>query len=329
MMKLGILKEFLNEHEKYIKACEDLNIEYEVIDIISSDWLRNVKDADCDGLLVRPSYKKEVWKTMYTERLYFLNKILNIPIYPSYNEILVYENKKNMAYWLETYEIKHPKTWIFYSKKEALMFADAYDHYPLVFKTNIGSAAIGVEFVKTKEEAKKIISKMFTTHTFYNRGYTKWKKTKYGLSVPLMDDKQYNYVIFQEKIDVKTEWRMIKIGDSYFGHQKLSDGEFHSGSNLVGWVEPPERLLDFAKEICDKGDFRSMDIDVFEDAAGTYHVNELQTVFGSYDDSQMYIDGIPGRFIHENGKWEFEKGYYNQNGSNNLRVADFVSLLQD
>lgn len=325
-MKLGILKEFLGKEKNYVLACEDLGIEYEIIDIISNDWIDKIKNSGCDGFLVRPSAAKEVWKKLYDERLYFINKVMKKPIYPSYDEIFIYENKKNMAYWLKTNEIAHPKTWIFYRKNEALDFLKNYDMFPLVFKTNIGSSAIGVKFFN-KNQAKRVVQKIFTKWKFFNRGYTKWKMSKFHIPYPLMDDKQHNFVIFQQTLNIKHEWRIIKIGNSYFGHQKLINGKYHSGSGLVGWVNPPIELLDFAKMICDKGSFNSMDIDIFETVEGSYVVNELQSLFGSVLPYQMMFDGKKGRYLNIDGKWEFEEGVFNQNGSCNLRINDFIDQL--
>lgn len=326
-MKIGILNEFLGQENNYIRACQDLNVEYELIDIISNNWIENIKNSKCDGLLVRPSYKKETWKRMYDEKLYFINYVLKKPIYPDYYSLLIYENKKNMSYFLGINDLPMPKTWVFYDKKEALEFLDNYVKYPLVFKTNIGSAALGVKFVD-KKKSKKFVNRIFTKFKYYNRGFTKWSKSRFGVSYPLLDDKQYNFVIFQEKIDVKYEWRVIRIGESYFGHQKITNGKFHSGSGKVGWVRPNDELLNLVKNITDKNNFRSMDIDIFEDANGSYYINEMQAIFGSYDNSQMYIDGKPGRFMCINEKWIFEEGYFNQNGSCNLRVLDFIETLK-
>ena len=326
-MKLGILNEFEGYEKNYILACKELNIDYEVVDFLSSNWISNIQNSDCNGFLVRPSFQKEVWKKMFDERLFYVNKVLKIPIYPTYEELFLYENKKNMAYWLEINNIRHPKTWIFYKKNEALEFINSYENYPLVFKTSIGSAAIGVIYIHKKHQAIKIVNKIFTRLLFFNFGFTKWIKTKYLIPFPLMDDKQYNFIILQEKIDVRYEWRMIKIGESYFGHQKLSDGKYHSGSNLVGWVDPPEDLRNFMKEICEIGQFNSMCIDIFEDNNGNYYVNELQSIFGSYIESQMYIHGVPGRYRFINNEWVFEEGVYNRNGSCNLRVLDFAEIL--
>lgn len=327
-MKLGILKEFSGYESNYIKACEDLKVDYEIIDIISNDWIDNILKSNCDGFLVRPSFAKDVWKRMYDEKLYFISHVLKKPIYPDYYSLFIYENKKNMAYFLKLNDIPHPKTWIFYDKEEALNFVEKYDKYPLVFKPNIGSGALGIKFMN-KNQAKKIINKIFTKWKFFNFGYTKWYKTRFKLSYPIMDDKQYNFVIFQEKLDVKWEWRIIRIGESFFGHQKLAKGKFHSGSGKVGWVKPPEELLNLVKRITDENGFRSMDIDIFETLDNKFYVNELQAIFGSYDNSQMYIDGKPGRYLFKDDEWIFEEGYFNQNGSFNLRVEDFLKILNN
>ena len=43
----------------------------------------------------------------------------------------------------------------------------------------------------------------------------------------------------------------------------------------------------------------------------------------------MYIDGKPGRYRYFNNEWVFEEGYFNQNGSMNLRVEDFIRILKE
>lgn len=325
-MKLGILNEFLGLEENYIKACEDLRVDYEVIDIISNNWIDNIIKSKCDGFLVRPSYKNAEWKKMYDEKLYFISEILKKPLYPDYYSLFLYENKRNMSYFLRINNLPMPKTWVFYNKIEALNFLDKYDDFPIIFKPNVGSAALGIKFLN-KKQAKKLVKKIFTKWGFFNRGFTKWVKTKYKIKYPLMDDKQFNNILFQEKLDVKWEWRIIRLGDSFFGHQKLAKGKFHSGSGKVGWVKPPNKLLDLVKDITDKNNFRSMDIDIFETNDGNYYINELQAIFGSYLNSQMYVNGKPGRMIYKD-KWVFEEGIYNTNGSCDLRVKDFVEILK-
>lgn len=237
-MKIVILREWHPTYENYVRACEELGVDYEVIDIMDDDWIEKILASKCDGILLRPSYFKQYWKDMYDERVYFIKEYLKIPIYPSFNEVFIYENKNNMEYWLKIHNIKHAKTHIFYKRKDALEFLKKAK-YPLVFKTKIGTAGLGVKFIKNYRQGKRIINRVFPFKYFFALGFIKWykhKKYKF-LRVPLLDDRQYGFVMFQEKIqNIKCEWRMIKIGDSYFGHQKLEakNGKY-SGSNLVGW----------------------------------------------------------------------------------------------
>lgn len=122
---------------------------------------------------------------------------------------------------------------------------------------------------------------------------------------------------------------MIRLGDSYFGHQKLRKGDFHSGSDLVGWYDPPRELLDFAHRVTREGRFTSMCIDVFETEDGRYLVNELQSMFGSYLPYQMHVNDKPGRYMYEKstGTWIFQEGIFNANGSCKLRVEMLLQLL--
>ena len=70
-----------------------------------------------------------------------------------------------------------------------------------------------------------------------------------------------------------------------------------------------------------------MALDVFETQDGRFLINELQSIFGSIDDSQMYIDGVPGRFRCVDGRFVFEEGRFNRHGSYTLRVQHFVEML--
>ena len=93
-------------------------------------------------------------------------------------------------------------------------------------------------------------------------------------------------------------------------------------------MEPPQELLCLAKDICDKGGFDVMDVDVFETLEGEYLVNEIQAIFGSYLPYQMKINGKPGRFVYLNEKgFVFEEGEFNRLNSKLLFVEDFVRKL--
>ena len=105
-------------------------------------------------------------------------------------------------------------------------------------------------------------------------------------------------------------------------------GQMASGSDRIGWVEPPEEVLLLAKNVCDKGNFDSMAVDIFETINGEFLVNELQAVFGSYIPYQMKINRTPGRFVFQDNTFNFEEGEFHRHGSNLLRVEHFLQKLQ-
>ncbi|KPA54188.1 hypothetical protein VT25_03895 [Photobacterium leiognathi subsp. mandapamensis] len=328
-MKLGILIGFNPDDEKnYIQACIDLNIDYELINFIDTDWLENIKKSDCDGFLARPPCVIQERKNVYDERLYFLNKIMKKEIYPSFDELYIYENKRNMYTWLELFNYPHAKTNIYFKKEQAIEFINN-TNFPIITKSNIGASSAGVSILKNKKEAKKFVNSVFG---YFNNNIVIGKSPvsyKYKLPIPLIGQSQRQYVLFQEWIDMHWEWRIIKIGNSFFGYRKLlgSNG-LASGSNLDGWAEPPKELLDLVLSICTDGGFLSMSVDIFESKDGKYYVNELQSIFGSYNPSQMYIDDKPYRFIRSDGEYKLEEGLFCQNGCANLRVEHFVNILE-
>lgn len=327
-MKLGVLTAFRDLHTYYVRSCEDLGVEYEIIDIIGDNWLEQVLGSDCDGFLCRPPSKFQERKSMFDERLYIINKVMNRPIYPSYDELLIYENKRMTSYWLKLHGIPHPKTHVFYRKRDFLEFLRQNDEYPLVMKSNTGSTAKGVRIVRSRLEARHIANMLFgVANTKLAVGYTS-QKTGRLLRFPALGTLEKHFVIVQGFEKVKWEWRIVRIGDSYFGHKKLLRGDFASGSLRKEWGPPPAELLFMVKDLCDVGGFLSMNVDIFETITGDYLVNELQSLFGQKTEDLMYVDGVPGRFVLHDDRFIFEEGRFNRYCSYRLRVEHFVSILK-
>ena len=131
-------------------------------------------------------------------------------------------------------------------------------------------------------------------------------------------------MIFQEYIPHEFEWRVVRIGDSFFAHKKLKTREKSSGSLLKNYDNPPLELLNFVKEITEKHRFYSQAIDIFESERG-YLVNEMQCIFGQSDPYQMLVNGNPGRYRYLDDEWIFEPGDFARNGCYNLRL-EFVLI---
>jgi len=328
-MRLGIFTAFDNYHKYYIRACDTLGVEYEIIDIISPDWLQNVQNSDCSGFLCRPPSKFQERKSMFDEKLYFVNQILKRPIYPSYDELYLYENKRMVSYWLDLHNIAHPETKVFYLKKDYLKYLENNDDYPIVIKSNIGSTSKGVMIVDNKRKAVKLANKFFgLIHPKLARGHT---AVTTGKIIPFKSygSREKHFIIVQKFEQIKWEWRIVKIDDSYFGHKKLLRGRFASGAHLKGWDRPPDQLLHLIKDICVRGGFLSMGADIFETEDGRFLVNELQSLTGQKTKHLMKVDDKPGRFVFRKGKFEFEAGSFNDHQSYVLRVKHFLKILEE
>lgn len=312
-IKLGILKGQAPEYEQYIQACQEMDVRYTVIDLTSDSWLEQVLDEKCDGFLARPPHWTTIWRDLYLERVQIIASQLQAFVFPSVFEMSLYENKRLISYWLKVHRIPHPATHVFVSSREARAFARSAV-YPMVFKTSLGSAGSGVTVMHDVAEAEAIIERAFGEGIVRSPGDSR--------------DRQWDYVIFQEYVPNAREFRLIRIGDSYFGHEKLPLNGMHSGSNLVRWGAPPKHLLELARRISETGNFRSMNMDILVDDREQPFVNELQCVFGSYNPSQMYVDDIPGRYRYRDGEWVFEAGLYCRNGCANLRVETAVEMIR-
>jgi len=251
---------------------------------------------------------------MFDERLKVMVEEMRKTIYPTGNEVWLNESKLRMSYWLEANNIPHTKTWVFYSHEQALKFAK-YADLPLVVKHDMGSRSAGVEILHDRTELLRYVNHRFGK----------------GLVCRGADsrDSEWGNVLFQEFLPEVAEWRMIRIGESYFGHQKLIDGAFHSGSGKVGWYDPPRALLDFIRELTDNAGYTAINVDIFETPDGHFVVNEIQSHFAAYVESQMYIDGKPGRYLYDysNGEWRFEEGVFCRNSCCDLRVKVLLDQL--
>jgi len=347
--ELAILRnEKANDHLAWIEACRKYpeKIGYKVIDITSKNWLDEVQNNVYDFFLARPPGYIDYYKRLYDERIYIISEILKLPVYPTLNEILIYENKRMLSYFLKARKIRHPETWIFYNEEETIEFSEKCN-FPVVAKTSIGGGGSGVSILRTRKEIKEYINKSFSAKGVTRSYLPNIRKGNYlerisnrlanpGKSIEYFREKKNNaiidpqkwFVIFQEYIKTDYEWRCVVVGDSYFGHKKLRNiGEMISGTSRVSWDYPDEELLDFVRKIVGENNFWSQAIDIFYNAEKGYLVNEMQCFWGSKNSHQMILDGRPGRFVNRDGHWKFEEGNFNSNNSYDLRMEHVLKIM--
>ncbi len=345
-MKVAILRNEDPESSiKWQNACEKLSLEFKVINLTGAGWLKEIQSEEFDLFLLKPPGKLSHLKILYDERLYIVSKVLKLNTFPTFEECIIYENKRVLSYFLEAQDIPHPLTKVFYDRKEALAYAKI-SNYPLIAKTSIGGSGSGVEILRSLGKSNEYIAKAFSI-TGIKRRFGPNRVTgspKYWLSKTLKNPlyflkriKEYlsiykhgerDYVIFQEYVPHDFEWRCVRIGDSYFAHKKIKHGEKASGTKGIEYVNPPESLLDFSRDLCIKHNFNCMALDIFEDPHKGFLVNELQTIFGHVQDYILAVDGNPGRYRYSNNQWIFESGDFNTNESYDLRLMTAIELYE-
>ncbi len=313
---LGIVTEFCNLHLPYIAACMALGVSYKVVDITGPDWQAEVERSGCHAFLVRPSGLTSVWKRLYDERLRVMAQDLGKVVFPSYDSLWLYESKKRMHYWLQAHGVPHPETWVFHDLRPALDFVKE-TALPVVYKSDFGSGASGVKIFRDRRALRKHVELCF------GKGY--------GAYTRCVSDREWGSVFLQRHLADVREWRMIRLGDSYFGYEKLRRGDFHSGSHAWRYGRPSAQLLDFVRYVTDKGPFTSMAVDTFVTSDGRLLVNELQALFGVFDplEPQCVVDEEAGRmrWDEQMHSWQFQAGPFCDNSCCNLRVEVLLQQL--
>jgi glutathione synthase/RimK-type ligase-like ATP-grasp enzyme len=337
--------EFGNDHDPWIKACQHLSgkVEYRVVNLTKSNWLEEIQSSPFDLLLAKPSPVTSSFKKLYDERATILSKELSFRIYPSLDEILLYENKRYLSFWLKAHNIPHPKTDVFYYKDEAINYIRNCN-YPFVAKLAIGASGNGVRIIKSKRDALKYVNQIFSrgisarTGPRFDKGeYLKraWRKLTHlnelkerlWLYEKVSSNPQKGFCIFYQYISHEYEWRVIRVGDSFFAYKKMKVGEKASGLMDKVYANPPLSILDFVKKITDKFNFFSMAVDIFETNRDTYLVNEMQCIWGQKNDYQMFVNDKPGRYVYVDNKWVFEEGEFTKNKSYDLRLKYILSTI--
>ena len=346
-MRVAILgnNEF-DSTQRWVISCRKREIQNDIIDLTKEDWFESATKYDYSLYLTRPPCKISKFIPLYLERVRILNAYLGKVFFPDIQEIEIYENKRYLSFFLTAHKIPSPRTWVFYYKEEAFEFVKRKENFPLVGKTNNGAAGSGVVFLKNKNSAEEYVLNAFSRKGIRRRfgpnrmtgsskkwllkaitapSYARMKIKEY---FEISDDSQRGFVIFQEFIPHHFEWRVVKIGDSYFAHKKACVGLMASGTKEKIYDNPPVELFDFVKSLCEKHKFNTMAVDLFESDRG-FLVNEMQTIFGQSDAYQMLVDGKIGRYRYINQKWVFEEGDFNTNESYDLRLEVALKMFAE
>lgn len=145
--------------DKWIEYCDKYKISYTLVDCYSSDIMDKLKE--CDALMWH-------WQhTDYKSQLFARQLILSLDkigfkVYPNANTCWHFDDKLGQKYLLEAIDAPMVKSYAFYDRQKAIEWIDKTT-LPKVFKLRNGAGAFNVKLVKSKQEAKRYINKIFST----------------------------------------------------------------------------------------------------------------------------------------------------------------------
>lgn len=273
-MKIGIhhAKGFFSE--RWIAYCEGKGINYKLVNCYSPDII--VQLADCEALMWHFNHKGSK-DSKFAKQLLFAVQTFGKKVFPDYNTSWHFDDKVAQKYLLESIGAPLAPSYVFYSKKEAQMWA-AQTNYPKVFKLRNGAGSDNVQLVKSKAKAFRLIRKAFgrgfKQYEAWNNLKERFRKYRLGkttiwnvvkgiirLAYPTkyarLTGREKGYIYFQDFIpDNDYDIRVIVINNKAFAIKRMvRKNDFRasgSGSILYEKEHFDEETVRLAFEVSEK-----------------------------------------------------------------------------
>ena len=179
-MKIAIHKSKDIYSERWIKYCEDNNIDYKIVNAYDTDIIQQV--SDCDAFMWHHShinYKD----TLFAKQLLYSLEISGKKVFPNWRTGWHFDDKLGQKYLLEAIGEPLVPSYVFFTQKEALEWIENTS-FPKVFKLRRGSGASNVKLVTNKKEAIRLVNKAFgcgfSQWDSINNLKERWRKYKHN-----------------------------------------------------------------------------------------------------------------------------------------------------
>lgn len=260
----------------FLKGC---GVEFEFIDLLRAEDLSRL--TRYNGIMWRWDLSHP-WRLVAPRILDVIEKELGIPVYPDYNTRWPWDDKIKQYHLFGIHKITTPKTWIFWHKEDARTWIRETG-FPKIFKLAVGASSRNVVLVSNKEEASRLVDRMFSrgisTAERLDEVKSGYRLRPFARNIKgrLLARHRYqesrrkaiiekNYAYFQEFVPGNPwDTRITVIGDSAFGFRRLNrSGDFRaSGSGKIDFdhtmIDP--KAIDFAFSISRELGFHCMAYD--------------------------------------------------------------------
>jgi glutathione synthase/RimK-type ligase-like ATP-grasp enzyme len=314
--KYGRKSEELN---RYKSILDYNNIDSIFLDVSQPDFFNRVAKTD---LFIFRWHHNDDHRQLAGTILPIIEKEMGVRCFPDSNTCWHYDDKIKQYYLLKHYGFPFIDCWVFWDKREALKWVETAS-LPVVFKLKGGAGSRNVILISTKQQARRIIKKMFGSGVMYDN-IPGWDNTRFKdfsvyksihhiagniLRKSRGEDaspywlKHKNYSLFQKYIPNNNyDTRIVVIGDRAYGEKRLNrENDFRAsgGGKLI--FDPSHidtQFIKLAFEISDKLKFQSMAYDFLYDEEGNPALCEISYTF-PFD---LFYSNCPGQW-DKNIKW--------------------------
>ena len=323
-MKIAIHNNAGSFSDRWIKYCDENRVPYKLVNCYDSDIISQLDD--CQGLMWHWS-QNDYKAVLFARQLTISLEKKGIKVFPDVNTAWHFDDKVGQKYLLEAIDAPLVKSYVFYSRQEALDWLDTTT-FPKVFKLRGGASSVNVRLAKTKKNAKRLVKKAFGkgflhTNRFFrlkdrfrilkrDKNLTAIRGVISGIArmffpteVERFSHNEKGYIYFQDFIpENEYDTRLVVIGDRCFGVRRYCrKDDFRASGSGIKAYEPElfdKRCIQNAFEIAKKLKTQSIALDFIWDGQQPKIV-EMSYCFimGSfYDDCPGYWD--PDLTWHKN-----------------------------
>jgi glutathione synthase/RimK-type ligase-like ATP-grasp enzyme len=245
--------------DRWIKVCSERGTPFQTIDIFADGLFETLRAIKPSAVLAHPPMADPRGQ-LASKSIVHSMELAGYLTFPSYADFWHFDDKIAQKYIFDALSVRHPKTHVFLEKEAAHNWAREAT-FPLVFKLKAGAGSSNVRLIQSKEDAYRVIDRMFSKGYPATDSAIKDLKTKirkhrlsrdwlatisrapktlskwFRLRGELPWERGYSY--FQEYLPANDfDTRVTVIGDKAFAFRRfVRPGDFRaSGSGLIDYA---------------------------------------------------------------------------------------------
>jgi glutathione synthase/RimK-type ligase-like ATP-grasp enzyme len=143
--------------ERWISYCNEHAIPYKIVDCYRNDIISQL--SDCSALMWH-FHHANAKDFLFAKQLLYSVQLSGKKVFPDFNTVWHFDDKVGQKYLLESIGAPLVKSYVFYSKKEAVEWSKTAV-YPKVFKLRGGAGSVNVQLAKNASDAIRFIETAF------------------------------------------------------------------------------------------------------------------------------------------------------------------------